>query len=125
MYTLKDFSHLLGMTGFSDTMLTNHFTLYKGYVDNANKMFAQLDADNEDMVYMELKRRLAWEINGIKLHELYFENLTKEKTQPSEKVKAMLEKNFGSYENWDKATRRNGMTRGIGWVVLLQDNDTG
>lgn len=125
MYTAKDFSHLLGLTGFSDTMLTNHFTLYQGYVTNANKMFAQLDKDNEDMVYGELKRRLGWEINGVKMHELYFENMTKESSAPSESVKGLIEKNFGSMENWDKATRRNGMTRGIGWVVLLQDNDTG
>lgn len=125
MYEVKDFSHLLGTPGFGDILLNNHFTLYKGYVDNANKMFAQLDKDNEDMVYMELKRRLGWEINGVKLHELYFENLTKEKTEPSLAVKSLIEKNFGSMENWDKATRRNGMTRGIGWVLLVQDKDTG
>lgn len=125
MYEVKDFSHLLGLAGFSDTMLTNHMTLYRGYVDNANKMFAQLDKDNEDMVYMELKRRLGWEINGVKMHELYFENMTKEKTEPSDTLKAVIENNFGSMENWEAATRRNGMTRGIGWVVLVQDNDTG
>jgi Fe-Mn family superoxide dismutase len=38
MYTQKDFSHLLGMTGFSDTLLNNHFTLYGAYVNNVNKI---------------------------------------------------------------------------------------
>lgn len=33
-YTAKDYTFLLGMQGFSDTLLKNHFTLYKGYVTN-------------------------------------------------------------------------------------------
>ena len=35
-YTPKDFTALLGTEGFSDTLLTNHFTLYEGYVKNTN-----------------------------------------------------------------------------------------
>jgi len=37
-YTAKDYSFLLGMQGFSDTLLKNHFTLYQGYVTNTNKV---------------------------------------------------------------------------------------
>ena len=37
-YTAKDFSFLLGMKGFSETLLKNHFTLYQGYVANTNKV---------------------------------------------------------------------------------------
>ena len=33
-YTAKDYGHLLGMSGFSDTLLKNHFTIYQGYVTN-------------------------------------------------------------------------------------------
>ena len=29
---------LFGMDGFSQTLLTNHFTLYQGYVTNTNKL---------------------------------------------------------------------------------------
>lgn len=29
-FTAKDYSRLLGMEGFSDTLLKNHFTLYLG-----------------------------------------------------------------------------------------------
>ena len=72
MYTQKDFSHLLGLPGFSDMMLNNHFTLYGGYVTNANKLIEKLDTvEKGGYEYGELKRRLGWEVNGIKLHELY------------------------------------------------------
>lgn len=126
MYELKDFSHLLGMEGFSDTMLTNHMTLYKGYVDNANKLVANLDTlEKGSMEYYELKRRLGWEVNGIKLHELYFSNMSKEKTDMGEKTKEALMSAYGSIEEWQASLKRNGTIRGIGWVVLVRDNDTG
>ena len=41
-YQILDFSHLLGMAGFSDTLLKNHFTLYQGYVTNTNKVMEPL-----------------------------------------------------------------------------------
>ncbi len=42
-YKVLDFSHLLGMAGFSDALLKNHFTLYQGYVNNTNKLMETLE----------------------------------------------------------------------------------
>lgn len=131
-YTIKDYNHLLAgdrgtaLVGLSDTMLSNHFTLYKGYVDNSNKLYAKLDGEIESgsVEYYELKRRIAWEIDGMKMHEYYFDNLTKEKTETGVKTKEALEKNFGDMGSWKKSFVTNCMTRGIGWVMLLQDNNT-
>ncbi len=133
MYTQKDFSNLLGLGGFSDTMLSNHFTLYKGYVDNSNKMIAELDkVEKGSMEYYELKRRLGWEVNGVKLHELYFENLVKGNTgevatdiASAPNIKLALESSYGSLSGWEESLRRNGTIRGIGWVLLIKDRDTG
>lgn len=133
MYTQKDFSNLLGLGGFSDTMLSNHFTLYKGYVDNSNKMIAELDkVEKGSMEYYELKRRLGWEVNGVKLHELYFENLVKGNTgevatdiASAPNIKLALESSYGSLSGWEESLRRNGTIRGIGWVLLIKDHDTG
>ena len=126
MYTQKDFSNLLGTAGFSDTMLTNHFTLYGGYVTNANKVVAMLDTvEKGSYEYSELKRRLGWEIDGVKLHELYFENMSKDKVEMTEKIKTTLIESYGSIEEWEASLKRNGMIRGIGWVVLVRDRDTG
>ena len=33
----KDHDILIGMEGFSETPLKNHFALYQGYVNNTNK----------------------------------------------------------------------------------------
>ncbi len=42
-YQVLDYASLLGMAGFSDTLLKNHFTLYQGYVNNTNKVMETLE----------------------------------------------------------------------------------
>ena len=42
-YVARDYSKLIGMQGFSETLLKNHFTLYQGYVMNTNKVLDALD----------------------------------------------------------------------------------
>jgi len=79
-YMSKDYSSLIGMQGFSETLLKNHFTLYQGYVTNTNKLTDSLTAMLKDgktgqPEYSELKRRMGFEFNGMRLHELYFDNL--------------------------------------------------
>ncbi len=79
-YEAKDYSHLIGMDGFSETLLKNHFTLYQGYVTNTNKLrdtLAQMAKDGKlgTPEYAELKRRMGFEWDGMRLHEYYFENL--------------------------------------------------
>ena len=43
LYTARDYSELIGMEGFSETLLKNHFTLYQGYVTNTNKVLDILE----------------------------------------------------------------------------------
>lgn len=126
-YTAKDYSKLIGMPGFSETLLKNHFTLYQGYVTNTNKLLDTLDVMLKDgragtPEYAELKRRLGWEFNGMRLHEYYFENLGGggQLNKADELAKKIIE-SFGSYENWEKDFKSVGTMRGIGWAVLYQD----
>ncbi len=37
-YQADDFSSLLGMKGFSDRLLKDHFSLYQGYVTHTNEL---------------------------------------------------------------------------------------
>lgn len=126
-YTVKDYSKLIGMEGFSETLLKNHFTLYQGYVANTNKVLDTLNGMLKDCKtavpeFAELKRRLGWEFNGMRLHEYYFENLGgKGGINKSGKLAAKLVEDFGSYELWEKEFKATGTMRGIGWVVLYQD----
>ena len=130
-YTAKDYSSLIGMEGFSDTLLNNHFTLYQGYVTNTNKLLDSLGAMlKEDKVgtpeYAELKRRLGFEFNGMRLHEYYFENLGgKGALDKTGKLGKKLAEEFGSYEDWEKDFRATAAMRGIGWTILYQDSVTG
>ncbi len=126
-YVAKDYSKLIGMQGFSETLLKNHFTLYQGYVTNTNKvldLLAQMLKDNKTGApeYSELKRRLGWEFNGMRLHEYYFENLGgKSPLNKNSKLAQRLVQDFGSIENWEKDFKATGSMRGIGWCVLYQD----
>jgi Fe-Mn family superoxide dismutase len=129
-YAPKDYTKLVGMEGFSETILKNHFTLYQGYVTNTNKVLDTLDQMSKDgktalPEFAELKRRLGWEFNGMRLHEYYFENLGgKGGINKDGKAAKVIAASFGSVEAWEKDFRATGAMRGIGWVVLYQDTSS-
>ena len=131
MYTAKDYGKLIGMEGFSETLLKNHFTLYQGYVTNTNKVLETLDAMvKTDKLAApeasELRRRLGWEFNGMRLHEFYFENLGgKGPINKDGKLGKKIAHDCGSYEAFEKEFRAVASMRGIGWAVLYQDLTNG
>ncbi|HTA77828.1 MAG TPA: Fe-Mn family superoxide dismutase [bacterium] len=123
-YTAKNYNQLLGMSGFSDKMLKTHFKLYEGYVAHINEMIEFLnDADKETQAYDEVKRRFAWEFNGMRLHEAYFGNMTKSFDALSEEsdFARQIKASFGSMEAWKKDFVAVSSMRGIGWAVLAWD----
>ncbi|MFA5388329.1 MAG: Fe-Mn family superoxide dismutase [Candidatus Omnitrophota bacterium] len=119
------------MSGFSDTLLGDHFKLYQGYIKNTNAIFEKLDilsSEGKDRTpeYAELKRRLGWEFNGALLHEYYFENLGgKEPLDPGSAFYRKIAADFKSFDDWKKDFISTGMMRGIGWVVLYLEPKTG
>lgn len=127
LYTAKYFRKLMGMQGFSETLLTNHLALYQGYVSNTNKLADLLgrllqEGKTGNPEYAELKRRFGWEFNGMRLHEYYFENLEGQaKIDPSGKLFKKMVQNFGGYAEWEKDFKAVGALRGIGWPILYQD----
>jgi Fe-Mn family superoxide dismutase len=127
MYTKKDYSNLLGTPGFSDKALEMHLALYEGYVANTNRILEELEEYKSDSIqYAELKRRLGWEFDGMRLHEYYFETLGGDGTpDKNSKLYQALEKQFGNWENWKKDFVSTGKMRGIGCVILYQDPSDG
>lgn len=127
IYTAKDFSHLLGLTGFSDGMLNNHFALYQGYVKNVDTLVEKLEASDQNSVEAaELERRFGWEFNGMRMHELYFGNMAKGGVALSDRrLKQKIVSIYGSYEKWLECFKAKGMMRGIGWVILFLDTTNG
>lgn len=127
-YAPKDFSSLLGTMGFSDTLLSNHFTLYEGYVKNTNTLLDLLGTKEIGTPeYAELKRRFGWEWNGMRLHELYFENISKKASSPlaEGELKETIIASFGSIEAWQKDFLGIAALRGIGWTLLVKDEASG
>jgi Fe-Mn family superoxide dismutase len=100
-------------------------------VTNTNKLLDTLEAMLKDgktgtPEYAELKRRLGWEFNGMRLHEYYFENLGgKGGINKEGRLAKAISENFGSYEAWEKDFKATGTMRGIGWVILYQDLSNG
>ena len=121
---------LSGLVGISDKTLETHFGLYEGYVKNTNLLREQLATrftngkpKGLDPTFAELERRLGFEYNGMRLHELYFDNLT---TKPEELAKGggldnSFERVWGSIDAWRDEFAAMGQMRGVGWVVLAQD----
>jgi len=130
-YEIQDFKGLIGMEGFSETLLLNHFTLYQGYVTNTNKLLDLLGVMLKEgklgtPEYAELKRRFGFEFDGMRLHEYYFGNLGgREPLEKSGRLGRKLAQDFGSYEGWEKDFRATGAMRGVGWTILYEDNVSG
>lgn len=128
-YQPKSFEQLLGVNGLSDTLLKNHFTLYQGYVANTNKVAEILSSMAGEgkagtPEFAELKRRFGWEFNGMRLHELYFGNMSKgvNKLDTGSALSRKITEDFGSFENWERDFKGTGTMRGIGWVILYLDH---
>jgi superoxide dismutase, Fe-Mn family len=127
-YEAMNFEKLLGTAGFSNQLLTNHFTLYSGYVTNTNKLMEELaELEKQGKAgtpqYAEMKRRFGWEFDGMRLHELYFGNMVQRGSamDTGSKLFAKITEDFGSVENWEKAFKAAGAMRGIGWAILYYD----
>lgn len=126
-YQEKKFE-LAGLNGISDKQLEIHFGLYAGYVKNTNlvnEQIAELTKNGKAGTpeYAELKRRLGFEYNGMRLHEYYFGNLTSSSSgiATDSKLYTQLTNSFGSFEDWKNDFVKVGSMRGVGWAMLYQD----
>ena len=131
MYETQNFDHLIGLEGFSEKALQTHFKLYSGYVTNTNKVSDILkeminQGQETSYEFAELKRRNGWEYSGMRLHELFFGNISKQNNELDSSLplyKKIVEE-FGSYANWEKDFRATASMRGIGWVILYFDENS-
>lgn len=120
------------LQGISREQLDAHLELYAGYVKNVNMLNAELaelkkEGQSGDPKWAELKRHLGFEYNGMRLHELYFENLRAgaPALERCTSLSQALSSAFTSVDAWKKEFVDVGKIRGVGWAVLYQDPDTG
>jgi superoxide dismutase, Fe-Mn family len=124
--------NLSALQGISDKTLEVHFTLYEGYVKNANllnEQIADLTSQGQGLGanphFAELVRRLGFEYNGMVLHEYYFDNLASKPTDVPNALRDRIATDFGSFDTWKKQFAAIGTLRGVGWVILNEDNRDG
>ena len=121
------------LDGLSEKQLKEHHdVLYAGYVKKVNEIEEKLksvDISTANATYSdlrELKMEETFAINGVKLHEGYFDNMAKIDKQSlsilESKMGKLIERDFGSYEAWANEFKAMGLCA-RGWVVLGYDLD--
>ncbi len=129
-FTAKTFV-LPELKGLSAKTIEEHLKLYQGYVNNANNLLAKLTELRQDQTvnaYLigELSRRLSFEYNGMRNHEVYFASLSGSATAPNEKstLHEAITETWGSFDGWLQSFKSMAATtRGIGWAVLWYDRE--
>jgi Fe-Mn family superoxide dismutase len=121
-YRPRDFSMLGGLRNIPDPLLEAHVTLYQGYVKNTNLLAERLKAaEVGSPEWAEMTRRIGFEVNGMRLHELYFDNLSSKGSDPSPSLFDALGGAWESFGEWVKEFKAMGLIRGVGWVILYRD----
>lgn len=122
--------------GLSVRALATHLELYRGYLAQANALLgAALDPEarhNAAAVARpreSIARRTSFELNGVKLHELYFEQLAgrggARAPAPASVAVESMDVAFGGYDPWRADVEALATVRGIGWVASAYDSAAG
>lgn len=119
------------LDGISEKQLKEHHdVLYTGYVKKWNEIqekLKQVDLASPNATFSdlrELKVEETFALNGVRLHEGYFDNMVSGGNEPLDLVRAWIEKDFGSFGKWQEEFRAMGVAA-RGWVVLAFDLEDG
>lgn len=113
----------------SERTKEGHEILYKGYLDNFNKVSIKLDsalredASSNASDFRSLKMDEQYNLNAIKLHELYFGNvgdLSSEITYESVPY-IKLSRDFGNFEKWQYDFIACCMSAREGWAITYYE----
>ncbi len=133
-YQPKKFTLAGKVKGLSAKQINEHITLYNGYVKKRTEIEQTLRTVNREnsanrtySPFRSLKIAETYALNGMVLHELYFENISPQITDPrmmGPNTKKFIEASYGSIENFKKDFFDcGGVARG--WVVSCYVFDNG
>ena len=117
------------LAGISAKQIEVHLGLYAGYVKHTNLLREQiseletLDKEKYSYAIAELRRRLGFEFDGMRMHEYYFTQFEGGAITPTEDsvlAHAVIEK-YGSWNQFIEHFITVGKMRGIGWTILCYD----
>lgn len=141
-YTARTFT-IPTLKGLSEKQTKIHLALYEGYVKNVNLILETLKgyaaygdraSEGDRLAIAELRRRFAFEFDGMRMHEYYFEQFELARPDdsgrsgggqkggsPTSGLAKAAEEKYGSGENFIAHIKEVAGTRGIGWVVVYYD----
>ena len=114
----------LGTIISKETLSFHHGKHLKAYVDNLNKMLPGSGLENLPLseVIRKAEGGLFNNAGQVLNHAMYFEQFSNSPKAMSEKIKGLLERDFGSVEAFKKEFEQKGATLfGSGWVWLSAD----
>lgn len=115
--------------GISRKTHDEHLKLWQGYANKTNeirKALADLDVSDpmkSNQIYSQiraLKVNYAFAYGGYINHNVYFETLGGDGSEPGGALGALIAATYGSFENWKADFKATGMG-GRGWVFLAYD----
>lgn len=115
------------LDGISAKQLETHIKLYEGYVKNTNVLskvltdYGKTDDEGGKYSVSEVRRRLGFEFNGMRMHEHYFSQWEGEASPMQGALGDALALQYGSMDDWRKEFESVGMMRGVGWAILSYD----
>jgi Fe-Mn family superoxide dismutase len=130
-YTTRIFN-LPELKGLSKKQIDVHLALYTGYVKHVNLMAETLKGyasygdkatEGDKYAITELRRRFAFEFDGMRMHEYYFEQFEggTSAAGPGGNLALAATEKYGSWDAFIAHIKEVAGTRGIGWVVVYAD----
>lgn len=112
---------------FSPMQLSEHYVLYTRYIDCLNKAKESLSSENTYYIcnpnYSEIRSALVSKTfcyDAVKLHELYFENLTGNNVRIHGAIESLIKDVFGSYNDFIEKFKCIALSV-RGWVLFCYD----
>lgn len=121
------YSELVGLS--AKQLSEHHDKLYTGYVNKYNEIgekLAGVDLAAANQTYSDLRElnvEKGFALNGVKLHEAYFDGMKDGAVaEPGGTIAELITRDFGDVNKWREEFAALGMAA-RGWVVLAYDLD--
>lgn len=114
----------------SEETVRRHYIIYTNYVKRLNdliennKYTLEETIKNIDEFPMENRDKILFLSSAILNHELYFENIGLNKSEPVGKLKQKIEQQYGSFENFKEEFKKQASyVIGSGYTFLILNNN--
>ncbi len=113
-------------------MELHHTRHHLAYVTGANAAMDKLEkarvGEGPELNIKAVMRDLSFNLNGVKLHNIFWANMRKPKksNKPEGKILEILEENFSSFEAFQhEFSEAAKAVEGSGWAALVLDEENG